>query len=79
MAAWEQQMKADQPAWVVLPLEYQGDNDERYLPQPDGSYLAQGYAPTKHTPTEAPNTLSVNVSTRQPKIALSMLLINRRP
>src|SRR5258706_2725833 len=50
MAAWEQQAKSDQPTWVVLPLEYQGDNDERYLPQPDGSYLAQGYAPTKHTP-----------------------------
>ena len=51
MASWEDQVKNDQPQWTVLPLEYVGDNDQRYIPQKDGSYLAQGYAPTKFSPT----------------------------
>jgi mono/diheme cytochrome c family protein len=51
MARWEESVKADeQPDWQVLKVEYEGENDERYLPQKDGSFLAQGYAPTKHTP-----------------------------
>ena len=51
MAAWEEQVKPNQPSWTVLELEHQGENDQRYLPQKDGSYLAQGYAPTKFTAT----------------------------
>src|SRR5262249_22183021 len=50
MAAWEMTVKDDQPDWIVV----QPDVDEistggqKYLPLPDGSFLAQGYAPTKH-------------------------------
>ncbi|HEX8916033.1 MAG TPA: PSD1 and planctomycete cytochrome C domain-containing protein [Humisphaera sp.] len=52
MAAWEKAVKAEpQPAWTPLALDNQGDNAQRYIPQPDGSYLAQGYAPTKFTAT----------------------------
>jgi mono/diheme cytochrome c family protein len=47
MESWEEQVKRDQPEWTVLELENLGDNSQRYLPQPDGSILAQGYAPTK--------------------------------
>jgi mono/diheme cytochrome c family protein len=49
MDAWEDQVKTDQPEWTVLQLENLGDNSQRYIPQPDGSILAQGYAPTKFT------------------------------
>ena len=50
MAAWEESVKDDQPQWTVLKdLDPQGDMSQRYLPQGDGSYLAQGYAPTKFT------------------------------
>src|SRR4051812_32635700 len=47
MAKWEDEVTAHQPHWTVVPLENLGDNSQRYLLQPDGSYLAQGYAPTK--------------------------------
>ncbi len=51
MADWEEKIKADQPEWVVLRPEVEGETTggQKYFPQPDGSFLAQGYAPTKHT------------------------------
>jgi hypothetical protein len=49
VARWEEAARVDQPAWEVLTLENQGDNSQRYLQQADGSYLAQGYAPTRFT------------------------------
>jgi hypothetical protein len=50
MAAWEKRVRQDQPAWTVLRPEVDdiSTGGERYLLQPDGSLLAQGYAPTKH-------------------------------
>jgi hypothetical protein len=48
MAAWEESAR-EQAHWFIVPMEHIGDNDERYIPQHDGSFLAQGYAPTKHT------------------------------
>jgi mono/diheme cytochrome c family protein len=62
MAEWEERVRDDQPQWTVLKLEYVGDNDERYLPQKDGSFLAQGYAPTKHTPTYKVKTDLKNIT-----------------
>jgi hypothetical protein len=47
MAKWEEGVRGDQPAWQTLTLENEGDNGQRYIPQKDGSILAQGYAPTK--------------------------------
>ena len=47
LAKWEEGVRADQPAWQTLTLDNEGDNGQRYIPQKDGSILAQGYAPTK--------------------------------
>ena len=39
--------RGDQPEWIVLTgLEQEGDKDQRYETQKDGSLLACGYAPT---------------------------------
>jgi hypothetical protein len=50
LAKWEEEVKSDQPEWTVLRpwVEDITTGGQRYLPQPDGSLLAQGYAPTKH-------------------------------
>ncbi len=51
MAAWEQKAKALQSEWIVVRPEVNLDSTggQKYLPRPDGSFLAQGYAPTKHS------------------------------
>jgi hypothetical protein len=51
MAAWEEQVKSNQPEWQVLKLTVDdiSTGGERELPMRDGSMLALGYAPTKHT------------------------------
>jgi hypothetical protein len=50
MARWEEAAKASEPTWTVVTptVEDISTGGQRYLPQPDGSFLAQGYAPTKH-------------------------------
>ncbi len=50
MAAWEDALPAE-PEWQVLPLAVDdiSTGGERELPMKDGSMLALGYAPTKHT------------------------------
>jgi hypothetical protein len=50
MARWETAAKASEPKWTVITptVEDISTGGQRYLPQPDGSFLAQGYAPTKH-------------------------------
>src|SRR5947209_19726138 len=47
MAAWEKEVAGNQLEWEVLTIENTGENGQRYIPQKDGSILAQGYAPTK--------------------------------
>jgi hypothetical protein len=51
LAAWEEKAKKGQPHWeVVRPaVEDASTGGQKYLPLADGSFLAQGYAPTKHT------------------------------
>jgi mono/diheme cytochrome c family protein len=51
MAKWEESVRTDQPAWIVLrpTVEDISTGGQRYLPQSDGSFIALGYAPTKHT------------------------------
>ncbi len=51
MNDWEERVRADQPDWQVLRLTVDdiSTGGERELPMKDGSMLAQGYAPTKHT------------------------------
>ncbi|MFN0170619.1 MAG: DUF1549 and DUF1553 domain-containing protein, partial [Bryobacteraceae bacterium] len=50
MAQWERKVGGDQPEWVVLrpSVDDISTGGQKYLPLDDGSFLAQGYAPTKH-------------------------------
>jgi mono/diheme cytochrome c family protein len=50
MAKWEESVKENQPEWIVVRPEVEeiSTDGEKYFPQPDGSFVAQGYAPTKH-------------------------------
>ena len=49
IAAWEESVKDTQPRWVVLAPTQVSEADTRFIPQEDGSLLAQGYAPAKFT------------------------------
>jgi hypothetical protein len=51
MAAWEETVTRNQPEWTVVKPEVDdiSTGGQKYIPQDDGSLLAQGYAPTKHT------------------------------
>jgi hypothetical protein len=44
---WERETRQTLPRWTTIAVENAGDNSQRYIPQKDGSILAQGYAPTK--------------------------------
>src|SRR5262245_23905416 len=46
VAKWEADLPK-QPEWKTCAVENASDNSQRYIPQKDGSILAQGYAPTK--------------------------------
>jgi mono/diheme cytochrome c family protein len=50
MAAWEESVKSSQPEWVIIQPQVDeiSTGGQRYLPQPDGSFLADGYAPAQH-------------------------------
>ncbi len=59
MNAWEDRVKNDQPEWKVIQPEVEdiSTGGQKYFPQKDGSFLAAGYAPTKHRvklPLKAP-------------------------
>ena len=51
MARWEDSVGHNQPEWIVVRPEVDdiSTGGEKYILQEDGSLLAQGYAPTKHT------------------------------
>jgi hypothetical protein len=46
LAKWEAGLERG-PEWKTVAIENESDGSQRYLPQKDGSVLAQGYAPTK--------------------------------
>ncbi|MDY3552298.1 DUF1549 and DUF1553 domain-containing protein [Gemmata sp. JC717] len=46
LAKWEEGVR-NEPVWKTVAVENASDNSQRYIAQPDGSVLAQGYAPTK--------------------------------
>jgi mono/diheme cytochrome c family protein len=50
MDAWEQQARQDQPEWTLITPEVLdiSNGGQKYRKLEDGSYLAEGYAPTKH-------------------------------
>jgi len=63
LARWEESVKGNQPEWIVLrpDVDEISTGGQKYLPLPDGSFLAQGYAPTKHR-------VKLTVKTNLPKI-----------
>lgn len=53
VAAWEESARAmPSPDWEVLAFVFDDTSSggQKFLPQEDGSYLAQGYAPTRFQP-----------------------------
>ncbi len=50
MDQWESTVTHNQPAWTVMRPEVDdiSNGGSKYLPQPDGSFLVQGYAPVFH-------------------------------
>jgi len=50
MARWEDSAKQEKTDWTVIrpAVDDISTGGEKYVPQPDGSLLALGYAPTKH-------------------------------
>jgi mono/diheme cytochrome c family protein len=50
MAAWEETVRSDQPEWTTIQsAEDDLSGGQKMYRLKDGSYLCQGYAPTKHT------------------------------
>jgi Protein of unknown function (DUF1549)/Protein of unknown function (DUF1553) len=51
MAEWEAGVAKDQPEWTVVKpvVDDISNGGQKYLPMKDGSFVAQGYAPTKHS------------------------------
>jgi len=49
MAKWEETVKQGQPEWTVIrpTVDDISTGGEKYFPQPDGSFMCEGYAPTK--------------------------------
>jgi mono/diheme cytochrome c family protein len=52
MMRWEESVKTNQPTWTVIRpvVEDITTGGQKFLPQPDGSFLAQGYAVGKSGP-----------------------------
>lgn len=72
MAAWEESVRRDQPEWTIAraTVEDISTGGQRYLPMSDASFLAQGYAPTKHR-------VRLTVETKQQEIrAFRLELLN---
>ncbi len=49
MNSWEASVRTNQPEWVVLHAEHEGENGERFYQYSDGSIRASSYAPTLWT------------------------------
>src|SRR5205085_1748551 len=56
IAAWEDSVRDVQTAWTVVVPEPDISGGQKHYNLPDGSILAQGYAPTKHTTEFAAKT-----------------------
>jgi hypothetical protein len=49
MHAWEDTVKDNQPKWTIVRPQLDASGGQKHYLLDDGSILAQGYAPTKHT------------------------------
>jgi hypothetical protein len=68
MHAWEKEMKAKAVKWSVVRPESDDTGGQKHYLLDDGSILAQGYAPTKHT-----TPFTVNVTSKVSAIQLEVL------
>jgi hypothetical protein len=62
MAAWEDSVSGDGPQWIVVRPELDTSGGQKHYLLSDGSVLAQGYAPTKHTTEFAVTTDIENIT-----------------
>jgi mono/diheme cytochrome c family protein len=63
MAQWEETARSDQPEWTVIQAaEDDTSGGQKMYRMKDGSYLCQGYAPTRHTVTVSATTRVPNVT-----------------
>jgi len=70
MRAWEASVRDDQPTWTTVSPQLDASGGQKHYVLDDGSILAAGYAPTKHT-------TDFTIDTTQPKItALRLDLLN---
>ncbi|MFN0053451.1 MAG: PSD1 and planctomycete cytochrome C domain-containing protein [Planctomycetales bacterium] len=63
LAAWEDSVRDNQPQWkIIQAAEDDTSGGQKMYRLPDGSYLCQGYAPTKHTVTVSAQTDLQNIT-----------------
>ncbi|MBA3442332.1 MAG: DUF1553 domain-containing protein [Pyrinomonadaceae bacterium] len=64
MTKWEEKAKANQPEWNLLrpTVDDISTGGQKYVALKDGSFLAQGYAPTKHRVKMTVKTDAQNIS-----------------
>jgi len=64
MSKWEASVSHNQPQWQVLRPDVDdiSTGGQKYIAQPDGSLLAQGYAPTKHNVKLTAKTAMRNIT-----------------
>lgn len=64
MEKWEESVKNNQPDWTVLDpvVDDISTGGQRYLPVGDGSMIACGYAPTKHSAKFTVKTKAKNIT-----------------
>jgi mono/diheme cytochrome c family protein len=77
MAKWEEQVKQGQPEWTVIRpvVDDMSTGGQKYLPQQDGSFLCQGYAPPQSHVKMSVKTDLANITA----IRLELLTDQRLP
>ena len=63
LTRWEDSVRGNQPEWTIIQAaEDDTSGGQKMYRLPDGSYLCQGYAPTKHTVTVSAVTTLENIT-----------------
>jgi hypothetical protein len=62
MTEWETSVRVDRPQWTLVKPELDESGGQKHYVLADGSILAQGYAPTKHTTDFEVTTTVENIS-----------------
>lgn len=78
LAAWEEDVRQDPtPTWEVLSFEIDDSSSggQKFTPQPDGSYLAQGYSPGRTSPKMTTTTTLEKITA----IRIELLADNNLP